>query len=207
MPFFSYNDNIPDAPNNPSNDQPKMKENFNSIDSIIDTDHYSFETNLDGYHKDIHIISRTGNPVVPVTIPRNGVLYTKEYVAPLATDTQLFYESATGIIAQLTGRFAGNNGWAWMGGMLVQWGFVSTNFASGSNTGTVTFASRAPNMIAFPNNCFVVLTTPLVSFTNLPSSQASVSIRSSSLSNLIFEYQFLSNSSDYKGFMWAAIGN
>ena len=29
---FIYTNNIPDGPNNPSNDQPKMKVNTNSID-------------------------------------------------------------------------------------------------------------------------------------------------------------------------------
>jgi len=61
MPTFTYFDNIPAGPNNPSVDQPNMQTNTNSTDGIINVDHYSFEqSNLDGWHKQ-------------VTLPANNV--------------------------------------------------------------------------------------------------------------------------------------
>jgi hypothetical protein len=50
MPNFVYNRDIPDAPNNPSDDQPDMKDNTNSTDDLIDEDHYSFNDNNGGLH-------------------------------------------------------------------------------------------------------------------------------------------------------------
>lgn len=51
MPTFTYNTDIPDAPNDPSVDQPKMKVNTNSIDDILEVDHISFNAANGGTHK------------------------------------------------------------------------------------------------------------------------------------------------------------
>lgn len=45
---ISYNRDIPDGPNNPSNDQPKMKTNTNSIDDWTAIDHIKFENSQIG---------------------------------------------------------------------------------------------------------------------------------------------------------------
>lgn len=49
--MVAYNRDIPDTPNNPSVDQPKMKTNTNSIDDIIAVDHISFNATNGGTHK------------------------------------------------------------------------------------------------------------------------------------------------------------
>ena len=59
MTNFPYNRDIPDGPNNPSVDQPDMKENTNSIDELINQDHISFEQNNGGFHKTIHQPNQT----------------------------------------------------------------------------------------------------------------------------------------------------
>ena len=55
MPLISYNNNIPNPPNNPSADVSLMQQNTNSIDQIIAVDHFSFNvgTNNSGTHKQV----------------------------------------------------------------------------------------------------------------------------------------------------------
>ncbi len=79
MPLFTYERDIPDAPNNPSADQPDMKINTNSIDSLIGVDHYSFNQNLGGLHKQSVYQERTPIPsTIPTTAVDQGAVYTKE---------------------------------------------------------------------------------------------------------------------------------
>jgi len=54
MPNFIYTKDIPDAANNPSNDQAPMEVNTNSIFDLIRVDHHGFNDNLGGYHTIIH---------------------------------------------------------------------------------------------------------------------------------------------------------
>ncbi len=49
--MVTYNRDIPDAPNNPSVDQPKMKTNTNSIDTLLAVDHIGFNATNGGIHK------------------------------------------------------------------------------------------------------------------------------------------------------------
>lgn len=75
MPNYTYVRDIPDAPHNPSVDQPDMKINTNSIDDLIEEDHYSFNdpNNFSGYHKDIHQPAQAADPAAIANI---GQLYT-----------------------------------------------------------------------------------------------------------------------------------
>ena len=226
---YPYKTDIPLATNKPSVDQPNMKINTNSINSIIATDHLTFGTATglltDGYHTTIHQPNQiiggqlNWNPVVGSGVPAAvtatkiagvqqlfPILYTPD-TAGATADTQLFSLTGGGGISQLTGNLVGNDGWAWLGGILIQWGVISMSFSSGSTTGTVTFKNRVAGAIPFPNNCFVVTANPLVSFMHKPASQASVNIQQSTLSNTSFTYQFYTNSGDYIGFIWMAIGN
>ncbi len=75
MPITYYN-NIPDAPNDPSADQPKMQTNTNSTDAIIAIDHYTFADNPSGFHKQVNF---------PV---KNAA------VAPAGTDASILYTAA-----------------------------------------------------------------------------------------------------------------
>lgn len=158
MPTYSYNRDIPDAPNNPSVDQPKMKTNTNSTDDLIGQDHVSFGIANGGYHKVIHQITQGSNPAAIANINQ---VYSKDYTPDYTgstSDTQLFVRTGGGGVSQLTGNDAETDGWCWMGGMLVQWGQVS----SPGSSGTVTFKDRGPSSkgIPFPNNIFTVVLTP-----------------------------------------------
>ncbi len=88
MSSFTYNRDIPDAPNNPSNDQPKMKINTNATDDLIAVDHVSFNTSPGGTHKQVTISSK--NAAGAQTDPQS-VVYTGSGTA--STVSQLFYRT------------------------------------------------------------------------------------------------------------------
>lgn len=207
---FTYFPNVPNAPDDPADDQPQMQVNTASISDLISVDHVGFNTTNGGYHKVIHQITQGSDPAAILGFNQ---VYSKSYTPDTTggtADTQLFNRTSVGSISQLTGRLAGasngTDGWVWAGGILLQWGTVSQAFSSGSTTGTVTFKDRVAGAIPFPNFCFNVQTTPLVSFASLPSSQASINIRQSTLSNTSFQWQFFTNSNQYIGFFWWAVG-
>jgi len=71
MGTFTYYNDIPAANNNPSSDQPKMTNNTNVIDQILDVDHYTFETaDKDGEHKQINFpfITAQGAQTDPASV-------------------------------------------------------------------------------------------------------------------------------------------
>lgn len=76
------------------------------------------------------------NAAATPAIPNNG-------------DQQLYSLSGTGVLSQLTGKSAAANGYAWIGGILLQWGS-----GTATNTGAV-----IPFPIAFPNSVFSVVCT------------------------------------------------
>jgi len=206
--FFTYNNGIPAANNNPSVDQPNMQTNTDSIDSIINVDHYSFETNFDGTHKQVQLKNSAGiNGAIPAGL--QGVGFETLYSSATAGTGELWFvrgASATGV--QLTGPgtpSTATQGYTFLpGGILIQWGRRSANMPSGSSIGSEVFP------VAFLNGSLTVTGNPLMNYNPVgsrPSSQASLNIRASSLGSTTgFDWQFYTNSSDYKGFTWIAIG-
>ena len=144
MPSFTYTRDIPFSTNNPSNDQPIMQTNTNSIDDIIKVDHYSFGSvgNFDGFHKQVTL---PVSSVIPTIAGNQGSVYTKTATTATAhTESTLFYSpDTTGNEYQLTrtistdfATFATNTnydgvhptlagGWTFLpGGLLFQYGFL-----------------------------------------------------------------------------------
>ena len=220
----TYTDNIPFSSNNPSSDQPIMEQNTNSINSVLSVDHSAFNTSdsSGGYHSIIHqpttlnATTRTWDPVTRAFTPAvsnisglNQILsanYTPDASGATA-DTQFFNLTGGGGVSQLTGNHAAVQGFAWMGGLLVQWGLttaVSTGtFASGTATGNVSFQNRdaGAGTIPFPNNCLVVLTC-LQAGGNTGSGSASVTF----FDKNSFSWAFSGKSSNFTGVYWIAIG-
>jgi hypothetical protein len=196
MGLISYTLGIPDGPNNPSNDQPNMKNNNDAIDAYVSVDHVGFNNNNSGYHTLIHQIPRSTDPS-----PINGInqVYAKNVLLNAVTDTQLFNMTGLGIIRQLTGGNAAQfvsatNGYQYIGGILVQWGTV-TNAVSRSET-----VVALP--ISFPNNNLGV-------FTNLQklTSQSDVdTVYAVKFTNSQFRY-YNTSASSTRTFNWIAIGN
>jgi hypothetical protein len=220
---LSYNGDIPATPNNPSNDQPKMKINTNSIANWAKIDHFGFNDNNGGYHTIIHqnagvspapIISRSGVGAVlnnfPATIANFNQFFTAQYTADAAgapTDTQLFSKTGNGGVNQLTGSLTSSEGYVWLGGVMMQWG--TANFTGGPSfgqqSGQVMFqdAANRPGCPPFPNNCFVVVPALHSQGGNTSNSQT---ISYFSISKNSFRWNY-TGSSAYDRMNWIAIGN
>lgn len=207
MPQFDYSKNIPFATNNPSVDQPKMLRNTNSTEELIDVDHYSFNNKYGGTHKFVQLRNTDpGNGVIPAGLQGNG--WETLYSSVKAGLGELWYVQgnvATGV--QLTGPFvpqALQQGYAFIsGGMLLQWGRVSST----SNSGTVNFV--ADGGIAFPNACFSVTISPkYTSSFGTPSQRTTYAIDTTSLSAAGFDWlQLPTGGIQFTGFFWMAVGN
>lgn len=200
---MSYTQDIPNAPNNPSQDQPLMKANTNAIFAYVEVDHVPFNQATSGYHNVIH---QTIQALDPVTIAGINQVYAKN-VTPVssvtATDTQLFTKTGLGVISQLTGWIEAldgdsySQGYAWVGGILVQWGtsLIINN--------VISFKDRIPGAINFPNNIFQVnlsLNAP-----GSTSAQSTISARNVTTTG--FRMNISSFAGSYTSFSWIAIGN
>ena len=204
MTNVPYNTNIPFASNSPSQDQPRMQENTNSLKSLIEIDHVGFGQTFGGYHNVIHQGPQVADPA---SIAGIGQTYTKT----VSGDQQLFFESGAGIISQLTSAITPVSsvvGTSYLpGGIIINWGRqVGTgggSFASGSANGSATYAT------AFPTAVFVVLCVPFYnSGLSTPGSSGSVNPDIATFSTLSsFNWKFNSSSGDYRGFSYIAIGN
>lgn len=95
MSLFTYNRDIPDGPNNPSNDQPKMQVNTNSIDDLLAIDHVSFNvtTAPNGTHLQTTFSSKNA---AGAQIDPQSVLYTGNGTA--STVAEMFYRNQNGIL-------------------------------------------------------------------------------------------------------------
>jgi len=80
---FTFYDNIPAAPNNPSNDQPLMLQNNISQKAILAVDHITFGTAGAGEHQKVTFNSRQ---LPPAQTDPKAVLYTNT-VSATATNT------------------------------------------------------------------------------------------------------------------------
>lgn len=191
MGFWPYTRNVPDAPNNPSNDQPKMEINTNSTDSLINIDHYSFNiTDTGGTHRKV-TMSNTASPVIPVgsslvaytnsvagTSPGNGGL-SGLYVKNAIYDLPLY--NAAAIANNISGSTST------VGGLIFKWG-VKTITAS-IDFGTVNFAPSGGN---FPGTCFNV---------QLTLNKTTPGVISNSPNNLV-----VLNTPNATGFNWSFVG-
>jgi hypothetical protein len=90
--MVAYNRDIPDAPNNPSTDQPKMKQNTNAIDDLISVDHLSFQATNFGTHKQTAFENFSAG-VVPGGVPAS-VAYPAAGVAEV-TRAQYYFKNST----------------------------------------------------------------------------------------------------------------
>lgn len=120
-----YTTNIPFSTNNPSDDQPIMMSNNNSIPLVLAIDHYAFNDNNGGYHKQVNLVNEA-NPGTPGTV--GSVLFSKNNEwwfqnASLGVNAIQMTSSANFPVATVPGRSF------LPGGVIMQWGFGTTNGA------------------------------------------------------------------------------
>ena len=167
---FAYNQNIPFATNNPSNDQPLMEQNTNSIYSILNVDHYTFGTGPlgDGKHKQIQMPALLATPTVgvlgettiyPMSVTRGAASSTELFITPDAnaannsyqlTQTILASQTQFGVYNAYTSGVSGvvtTGGWTFLpGGLILQYGTV-TPPKNGSFTVNLPIPFATTNMV------------------------------------------------------------
>lgn len=219
MTKFTAFPGIPNRPNKPSVDQPNMTINNNSFINIWDVDHIGFNLTDGGYHKTIH-----QQPVnsSPATIQNRMQIYSKP-VTPAymgaPTTLQLFttnaYPSAptAGQESQLTGHIRNfnaappfSNGWQYLGGILMQWGWVPITLGVPAS-GTVTFTTFAQG-IPFANKVMNVQCNFTFTTGNIPQQGSSIFIDPATFTNTGFGWAVNTTlfGNRITGFMWMAIG-
>lgn len=166
MPIPTYTPGYPPDGSSLGQTKAVIRNNLDGTFQTVGIDHVNNNgvpgANPAGYHTVIHEVTQTTvNTVAGVNQIFSGVPGTLSVnstttpTIPPGGDTQLYALSASGILSQLTGKLAASNGYAWIGGILLQWGVTGT---SSANIG-VNFVSAGN--VAFPNNNFVVMATPL----------------------------------------------
>jgi len=125
MSMFTYNRDIPDAPNNPSNDQPKMQVNTNSTQDLIAVDHVSFNLSPGGTHKQATFSSKNA---AGAQVDPQSVLYTGDGTA--STVANLLFRNQNAIFPINTVR---------------AWGFVNGATGAVVNNQSVNVASVVRN--------------------------------------------------------------
>lgn len=89
---FTYNTAVPASGNNPSNDQPDMLTNTQSIDGILDVDHVTFNAANGGTHRQSHYVLFTNPSAISNTGTQGSVVYGAAGVAD-ATRAQLYFKN------------------------------------------------------------------------------------------------------------------
>lgn len=189
---FTYNDSVPNPPNSPSVDAPKMQTNTNSIRSWVNVDHVDFSGPNAGTHKQV-----TLTPEAAPTLPTGtGAIYS------YADGSGVVWPAWLNSLGQTTAMMStiskpSSNGYTSLNGqIIVQWGNTT---ASGTGSRNVLFAT---SNIDFPNNCFIVL----AQMNALPSAAFAWGVTNTSKTGFTLRTV---NSTIPSGtpFFWFAIGN
>jgi hypothetical protein len=170
MPSYTYNENIPNGPNNPSTDQPDMYTNTNSIFELLGgdatVDMIGFGDSNGGWHRKVTYVNQGSNPG---SSAGQYVVYSKM----TAGQSELFAQKdATSSPIQLTNQVpnAASSGFSYLpGGMLIQWVSLSTTgsfnwptaFASACYGATLGYNNAASGTV--PNLTSITTTTAVLS--------------------------------------------
>ncbi len=149
FPLIPYTKSIPAAANNPSNDQPDMQANTDAIDTLLNRDHYPFNTNYSGLHRQSRYKAQTA-PSTGVAGDKILALYAK--TGAVSTELFMIRDANAGTEVALTTSKIGAPilnplaSVSWLpGGVLIQWG--STTAVQGSASNTIPYATPFPNRV------------------------------------------------------------
>lgn len=152
-----------------------------------------------GYHTIIHEVSQTSvntvagyNQVfagVPGTLVVNA---TPTPAIPPGGHSQLYSLNSNGGLHQLTGALATSTGYAWTGGILMQWGTTT------ASTGDISVSFP----VNFPNNAFNVQVTAIRA-----AGTYTTNFAVSNLSTTGFSIHNANSSATSLAYYWFAIGN
>lgn len=146
MPNYTYINSIPAGSDIPSQSQPDLQTNCQSVNSLLNVDLYTFNDNNGGYH-------RKSTYVVQGSNPGSAAAQVVEFSKTSSGSSELFIQRdgvATAIQLTRGTPSAAANGYTFLpGGLLIQWGSVSI----GLSGATFTFP------IAFTTACYSVTAT------------------------------------------------
>jgi Putative tail fiber protein gp53-like, C-terminal len=196
MPIPTYTPGYPPDGSSLGQTKSTIRNNLDGTFETLNVDHINNNgqpgSQPAGYHTIIHQVTQTNvstvnnyNQVfsgVPGTLIVNGVTTPN---IPSSGDTQLYSLTGAGTLYQLTGVSPGSFGFAWVGGILLQWGTATV--ASGTS---VTFPET------FPHACLNVQVTANASSFGI------VGTDGYSTSSFTFKYSLIGTVT----FAWFAIG-
>src|SRR5690606_39250359 len=133
--------------NNPSDDQPVMQENTNSISNWIDVDHVGFNNAKGGIHNVVRLPNQSSVTPGPGLGDGDGLIFS----ALSSTVTSMFWKNALGVNRILGPNVVAASGTAYLpGNMVIQWG-----------TGNATTAAPIINFATAFTTCYSVVVTPI----------------------------------------------
>ena len=147
---FPYNRNLPNPPDDPSEDVSGMRENAGTINSWVAIDHVGFNNSQGGYHNKATFIDQGSSS--PSGVSMADVLYAKT----VNSVVELWLQRATGSAIQLTNGnvLAASNGYSFLpGGLILQW------LETPTSVGGTPFSFP----LSFPTNVFAVTLGGIVS--------------------------------------------
>ena len=179
---FPIDGTIPNAPNDPADDQPIMKSNFNNIKGFLTVDHVAPGTVNAGFHSQVHINTNQAAPGLSGAV---GVLFAN---TGTTSYSQPFWQNAS-VINQLWSGVSSQNasGYIKIGNIMIQWG--TNNILGGANT-PVSFAP------SFSATVYSVVS-------NIISAGATSTSNCHNFSNAGFN---IKNNSSTQNINWIAIG-
>ena len=137
---MAYNENIPQASDNPSQSQAQILDNFQEISAAFNKNHGNFNAADQGKHSFLQIPEQSS---APATSANEMGLYTKE--SSLTSVAEMFIRrESNGTEIEFTSFLGAANGWTRLpSGVLLKWG-------SGSGSGAHTTAfPTAPTIPVF----------------------------------------------------------
>ena len=200
---FTYTPGIPVPSHIPATDVAAMQTNSTTIANALTVDHYPFNDGRCGKHQWL----RFPNPNVPPAtgtqewsffnnnsgFPSDTGFFDMFFQLPNAGSTDTMFRSKVGLSRT-------QQGWTQLfGGLIVQWGFINTNTMNDFQTTNFN--------IPFPNN-FYGMFTQVYGTSNEPNptGTANITLDKSATSLTTFTWDFVTNSGQYTGFYWIALG-
>lgn len=133
---MAYNENIPQATDNPSQSQAELLANFQEISTAFNLNHGNFNAGDQGKHSFLQMPEQTSSPA---TAANEAAVFSQQ--SSLTGNTELvFRRESNGDEIEFTGLLGGNDGWTRLpSGILLKWGsgsgsgITSVNFPTGAN--------------------------------------------------------------------------
>lgn len=197
MPAIPYNPDIPQATDEPSASQPELLQNAQGINNWTNVDHYKFDENDAGKHRQVTLPAQAD----PTTAADEIALFCKN--GPISGIPELFLrQQSNGAVIPVTEHGAG---WTYLpSGLLLKWG-------SGTATGyqaSFSFPTN-PGIPVFTNVFFISVSPRAQQDNQLGYNQMTV-LSAQAASNLGFFvncFQFSNGNPILTAFTWFAIGN